>query len=91
MIIKTTANHYVKVKLNDLGISILKEKRDNLNKKIKANTGKTLGEFELKVDEDGYYRTQIWSLMYDFGHTMYLGCEPAFDINDMVFEGPKER
>ncbi len=82
--IAVNINDYVKVKLNDLGVSVLKEKHDNLNKMIHARGGNGLGEFELKVDEDGYTKFPLWDLMNIFGHLMVMGFEVPFET-DIIF------
>lgn len=81
---KFNINDYVKVKLNDLGISILKAKRDELNKTIHANGGKVFGEFELKVDEEGYVKFPLWELMNTFGDVMVMGLEVPFETDIIV-------
>jgi hypothetical protein len=70
---KFNINNFVKVKLTQKGIDILKRNHDDLNKRCNG----VLDEFELKLDEDGYYKDQLWSIMQSFGEHMYLGvCEP---------------
>lgn len=85
MNIKVNANQFVKVKLNELGISILKEQHDDLNRRIHERGGKGLGEFELRLDSDGYYRTQLWILMWKFGDSMKAGIQQPFDM-DIIIE-----
>ena len=41
--------------------------------------------FELKLDEDGYYETQLWSLMEKFGDHCGLAKEYPFEI-DIIIE-----
>lgn len=84
---KFNVNDYVKVRLTDLGISILKERHDNLNNMILVNGGKGLGEFELKRDEEGYTKFPLWDLMNTFGHVMVMGFEVPFDTNIIVTKG----
>ena len=84
---KVNINDYVKVKLNDLGISILKAKRDELNKMIRANGGKDFGELELKVDEEGYAKFPLWELMNTFGDVMVMGLEVPFETDIVVTKG----
>lgn len=81
---KLNINQYVKVKLNDSGIAILKARRDEVNKKIHANGGKGLGEFELKVDEEGYTKFPLWELMNIFGHVMVMGLETPFETDIII-------
>jgi hypothetical protein len=84
---KVNANMEVKVKLTDFGISILKRQHDELNEHIKERGGKGLGEFELRLDEEGYYCTQLWMLMSKFGHEMSMGIKIPFDLNIIITNG----
>jgi len=55
---KVNINNYVKVKLTNYGLNILKSKHK---------------EFEqLKTDKEGYTEFQLWELMNIFGAYMYL-------------------
>lgn len=56
-------NEEVKVKLTEHGLSILKLERDLLNERIQHNGGKGFGEYEPRVDKDGYTSFQLWDLM----------------------------
>ena len=87
MLFKTTANHNVKIKLTEFGIELLVSYHNALSQSIIERGGNGLGEFELELDEDGYYRTQIWCLMNRFSHLTFPGSKEAFDVNDMIFEG----
>lgn len=78
-------NEIVKVKLTDVGINILKQQHEELNERIKKVNGKGIGEFEIKLDNDGYYSTQLWVLMNTFGHSMTMSSEEPFHL-DIVFE-----
>ncbi|MGG3307336.1 hypothetical protein ABER23_07905 [Paenibacillus lautus] len=74
-------NEYVKVKLTDHGISILKKERAELNKRF-AERGLTgFGEYEPKVDEDGYTSFQLWDLMQRLGPHISIGCQLPFETN----------
>lgn len=84
---KFNINDYVKVKLNDTGVSILKNKHDELNKLIIGTGGKGLGDFELKVDEEGYTKFQLWHLMNTFGDSMIMGSETPFDTEIVFIKG----
>lgn len=84
---KFNVNEYVKVKLNDLGISILKARHNELNGMIRARGGKGFGEFELKVDEEGYTKFPLWELMNIFGHAMVMGLDVPFETNIIVTKG----
>ena len=84
---KVNLNQVVKVKLTEYGVSVLKEQHDELNAWIKLRGGKSLGEFELRLDEDGYYSTQIWMLMSKFGHAMRMGNENPFNLEVIIKGG----
>lgn len=84
---KVNINQEVKVKLTEYGISILKEQHDELNKWIETRGGKGLGEFELRLDEDGYYSTQIWMLMNQFGHVIRMGNKNPFNLEIIIKGG----
>jgi hypothetical protein len=80
-------NYEVKVKLTDRGIEILKRQHDDLNKKIKVHGGQGLGEYELKVDADGYASFQMWCLMERLGPYMNIGFDPPFNANIIICNG----
>jgi hypothetical protein len=85
---KVNVNIAVKVKLTDFGISILKDRHDELNESIKSRGGQGFGEFELKLDEDGYYKTQLWTLMNIFGDAMTMAAnEIPFELNMIITNG----
>lgn len=69
-------NGNVKVKLNPGGVKILEDEHNRLQRYLKPESRK---EFELRLDDDGYYRTQMWVLMQDFGPHIRLSCEPPFE------------
>lgn len=66
-------NDTVKVKLTELGISILRSQHDELNNYVRSRGGKGIGEFELKVDEKGYTSFQFHNLMSRLGPYMTIG------------------
>ena len=84
---KFNINNYVKVKLTDYGVSVLKKHHDARNLESLALGGEGLGEFELKVDQDGYYVTQLWKLMSIFGNHMFYGGNISFETNVILVDG----
>lgn len=76
-------NEMVKVKLTPKGVGVLREKHRELNYFLETRTCATegLGPFKLKLDSDGYYKTQLWSLMEDFGEYMGITRELVFETN----------
>lgn len=87
MLFKTTMNNYVKVKLTEHGIMILKMRYAELTQDSAFFDEDDIEGFELNLDEDGYYRVQLWELMHQFGKNMCTGCAEVFDINDVIIEG----
>lgn len=84
---KYNLNYGVKVKLNPIGIRILKEKHDKISEYIKSRTGNVREEFKLVLDEEGYYHTQMWCLMADFGQHISATSNPPFDLNIICCDG----
>ena len=70
-------NETVKVKLNDNAILLLKRQHDELNKRIKECGGQGT-PFEIKLDQDGYYKAQLWDLFERFGGSNFDFARPAF-------------
>lgn len=80
-------NSIIKVKLSDKALQKYKEKLDN------DETYKRLGiKPKIKIDENGYYETQLWCFMRDFGDMMYCGgeviekCDMILDYQDIDIE-----
>lgn len=84
--IRINVNDSVKVKLTDLGIAILRERRKELNQMIHANGGRGLGEFEPKTDEEGYSTFQLWDLMNTFGYWMTMGFDIPFETDIIIIK-----
>jgi hypothetical protein len=84
---KVNFNEQVKVKLTDFGISILKERRNELNKQIEKRGGKGFGEYEVRKDKDGYTNFQLWDLMNTFGNNMTLASKMCFDADIIITNG----
>ncbi|MCK1996805.1 hypothetical protein MPH47_06115 [Psychrobacillus psychrodurans] len=83
---KFNANETVKVRLYPAGIEILKYKHEELRKQIKKMNTHDIGEFKLNLSDDGYYSTQLWALIKDFGDSMNFGHDTPFNLN-MIFVG----
>jgi hypothetical protein len=84
---RVNINEQVKVKLTDLGISILTNRRKELNRMIESRGGKGLGEFQLKIDDEGYTTYQLWDLMSTFGEVLTMGFEVPFETNIIIKNG----
>lgn len=68
-------NEYVRVKLNDKGRRIL---RDRHAAYAEAFPGSFPEYREPKEDADGWSQRQAWDLMQTFGQHVTLGLEPPF-------------
>ena len=75
---KFNINNYVKVKLNEIGISELKKQHRELRLGF-------LSDFKMpKVDENGYTEYQLHELMSLFGHLTINGLECPFEIEILI-------
>jgi hypothetical protein len=85
MSVSVNVNHYVKVKLNDIGIKELERQ----HKQLEAEYPMLGGFKKPNVDENGYSTFQLHDLMRKFGHMMRIGFDCPFDM-DVIFEEYKE-
>lgn len=77
MKIEINVNQKVKVKLTEKALRIMQERFDEFNKKYNE-------DIKLPIDVDGYYHTQLWILMKDFGY-MFQGCySPISDCKIII-------
>lgn len=83
---KINLNDEVKVKLTEVGVQRLAELHYELNEDVKRRNGKGLGHFVLRLDQDGYYKTQLWALCDKFSPFMKLGSESAFKDNEIIIK-----
>lgn len=68
-------NNYVKVKLNEFGLSVMKSNREELQRMAPS-----LPDFTPPAtDSEGYSKFLLWSLMQAFGPVIHLGGELPFD------------
>ena len=73
-------NSYVKVKLTESGINILRMQYEELA--IGAISGIDFeASLASKIDKDGYYKRQMHSLMLDFGQYMLVGSAIPFETD----------
>ena len=84
---KFNINNYVKVKLTDRGMAILKRNHEELDKAIRARNGIGLETYKPNIDSEGYYNTQMWSLIEEFGESIGLGRMCAFETNIICCKG----
>ncbi|NKC67193.1 hypothetical protein [Vagococcus fluvialis] len=71
---KHNVNNHVKVKLNDKGFSIVKERNLRLG----------FPDLEIKVDDDGYTTFQHHEFMRIFANEMYIGYTMPFDSQILI-------
>lgn len=74
-------NDPVKVRLTSYGVGILREKHETLNAAIVNSGGRGLLSFEVPLDAEGYYNTQLWCLMQAFGDHIRMGTDLPFEAN----------
>ncbi|MEH7503275.1 hypothetical protein V7152_14900 [Neobacillus drentensis] len=81
---KVNFNEPVKVQLTEAGIYILKQRHEELKRKIGRPN---LEPVDIKIDDEGYSSFQLWSLMNVFGNHMSLGCVPPFKSDIIICNG----
>lgn len=74
-------NHYVKVKLTDLGKEIYKHHDDEFLKEFP-----NLKPIPLDIDEQGYCKFQLWHFMNIFGEHFGNGFPLVIESNTILFE-----
>ena len=67
--VEFNVNYFVKVKLTESGIAILKKRHGELDRYFVGS----MGEFNLKIDKDGWYKIQMHELMHVFGQNVTVG------------------
>lgn len=82
---KVNANENVKVKLTEYGVEILRERHNKLYQGLNALC--EAYPFELKLDDEGYYVTQLWILFSIFGNSMSMSGKLPFDMNIIIRNG----
>ena len=73
-------NYRVAVCLTDFGKKILELNHERLNELL-VSTGTNADPFKLELNDDGWFETELWSLMNVFGAYMSIGKELPFDPN----------
>lgn len=77
MNVKININHYVLVKLTDLGRNDMRRQHDDLMAHLRPRYQRP---FVLKKeDENGYSKWQLHDLMHAFGPLIYLGGDVPFE------------
>lgn len=78
-------NHYVRVKLTQVGLDELKRQHDELYAKVPS-----IHAWKPPVtDKDGWSKHQLWSLMQDLGHLCGLGRATPFETTIEIIEGQR--
>ena len=78
-------NHYVRVKLNDLGREALKRDHAEFWASVRGRSSGVPEYTPPDEDADGWSKWQLWSLMDSFGSHMSLGARVPFDT-EILFE-----
>lgn len=71
-------NDPVHVRLNDIGLSIYRERAERLRAVIPEKMRETV-PLEPRLQPDGTYCVQMWELMQMFGPHLALGCDTPFE------------
>lgn len=83
---KVNLNDIVKVRLTDKGVRVLKIRHQELNDFLMARGGNELSKFNLSLDDEGYYTTQLWTLLKDFKGYFEMTAPMVFKDNDLIFK-----
>ena len=74
-------NDTVKVRLTKVGIDELTRQRDEF---VRIFPSAKVGSFIPNIDEDGYAKFQLHTLMNNFGHMLSVGCQLPFHPNILI-------
>lgn len=87
MELKMDVNTFVKVKLTDFGVAVLKAKHEKYKVWCYQNGIKvTEIDFTLELDEDGYYTQPLWKLMKVFSEYVHPNEKTVFESELMVLD-----
>lgn len=78
-------NDFVYVKLTEVGRAELVRIHDRRNESMRKVGGTLLEGVGYKIDEQGYTKFMVWSLMHDLGHLCGMACPEPFE-SAMLFE-----
>ncbi len=70
-------NQTVKVKLSKEALERKRKELDEMNKRFNEN-------YELPIDEEGYYKDQLWCIMRDFGDMIVGSYSPILDCKIVI-------
>lgn len=85
MEMKMDLNSLVKVKLTDYGVTVLKARYEKYKLWCYKN-GVKFDEFDLELDEDGYYTKTMWRLMEVFGEHLHPKEKTVFESELIVLD-----
>lgn len=83
--VEINVNNWVKVKLTPKGEELLERKHYQLYETIRKRVPDVeVPLFKLNLDEEGYYRDQMWSFMNTFGPHTYVAREQLFETQLLI-------
>lgn len=78
-------NTMVRVKLTEFGEQVLQAQHE-LQERVFRGSGTELQDFELRLDDEGYYQTQLWIFIEKFGPHIGIGLPNVIEDNNMIIE-----
>ena len=75
--IELNLNQTVKVKLDKKSLMKKQKELDEINEKFNLNT-------KIAIDDEGYYKDQLWCIMRDFGDMIFGSYSPIIDCKIVV-------
>ena len=75
--IELNLNQTVKVKLDKKALMKKQKELDEINENFNLNT-------KIAIDDEGYYKDQLWCIMRDFGDMICVGYSPIIDCKIVV-------
>lgn len=77
-------NSAVRVKLNRVGLAEYERQQIDIRARVPERARRFFA-LEPRLDDEGYYQTEMWHLMERFGHLMTAGAQMPWD-GDMLVE-----
>ena len=72
-------NDHVWIRLLEPGRAILRKQDAEWSRLYATTYGRLVTAEKQEADNAGWSRWQLWSLIMEFGHAVYLGCDPPFE------------
>lgn len=79
-------NDFVWVRLKDHGRAMLRESDARWSTHYSSSYGRLATAEKQELENAGWSRWQLWSLIQEFGHALYLGCDPPFETTIRLVE-----